>query len=193
VGNRDAIVALRDATAAYFVANDVPAVVARVGLKYRTFQVNQGPGGGSRVVFIPGEFDGSLDPKPMKLSELAMPRKNVTDTGNPRELFKRTLNVTLSIWAVDTSKLSDEEAQWCATSDLAELTIQGARNGQDPESGKYPGLANLLPYAEILNRTAIENTFGFELLLQCRLGSVYLDQPSDTTTPQPAIARDPAS
>src|SRR5262245_38441794 len=88
-GPRSGILVLRNACAQYFEENDGPATVALVGLKYRSFQLNvQAPRGANRVVFIPGEFDGTPEPKkPRKYGRLSRMNRNAGSVYNPRELL----------------------------------------------------------------------------------------------------------
>lgn len=193
MGNRSGLIALADGARAYFEANGVAAVIPPVGLKYRTFQINQGPGGGSRVVFIPGEYDGQLEPKAMRAGELRKPRHNATDDINPRELVWWRKSVTLSIWAVDTTNLASEQAQWAALEDLFESTVQAVHNARDPVSGLPVGLADVVWVNTTLNRTVIENSFGFELLVTLTHSGPLFDLPIEQAFPQPSVARVPAA
>lgn len=191
--HRSGLIALSDGVRAYFAQNEVPAEVTKVGLKYRTFRVNQGPGGGSRVCIIPGEFDGDLAPKPARFGKLKKPRHNATEDGNPRALAWWEKPFTVSIWGVDLTDLGDEEKQLQATEDLFELTVRALRAAFDPVTQQPVGLADIVEGPVVLNRKEVERNFGFELLAQFTHNGPLFDSEVEIGFPDGAIARDPAS
>lgn len=118
----DGLVALVQGTKDFFAAQQVTAAVA-FGWKAHWEQLNQGPGGANRVVFIPGRVDLSAPaaPRVIDAGTLSKPRKT---HDNPRELAWWHKPVTLSIWGVDTTDRNDDLKQYAATVALFEQTMQ---------------------------------------------------------------------
>jgi hypothetical protein len=101
---------LRDQVAQYFIDNNIPAVVAKVGLKYRSFQTNTNvPGGANRVCFIPGEYDGTSALKPRKYGEISRLTRNASSVNNPRELAQWERPCTISVWSAPDPTAPQEE------------------------------------------------------------------------------------
>lgn len=168
---------------AYFQAHDVPAVVAKVGLTYRTFELNQAPGGGSRVVFIPGEFNGEDDPKTAPFGELNEPL-NHSSVVNPRELWEWKKHFTISIWgAPEITAPSDEELQYERTEDLFEWTMRGIQNA-------LGGQADMPPGAKVyIRRPPGESGFGTEFLVVTGHDGPLYDVTMPVAFPGPAISK----
>lgn len=181
--NRDGLIALSDGVRAYFEANGISAQVGKVGRRERAMQINQGPGGANRVLFFPQP----------KGARGAVRRGNQTST-NPPVLLELDHVVIVSVWAADVSDLNDEEKQRSAAFDLLELTLQAIRRAVDPITGTAIGFASL---ATPMDLTEVddqpESYFGCELQLRFALKMPFYDVPQDTTTPQFAVNRDPAT
>jgi hypothetical protein len=209
---KNGLLALRDGVAAYFLAQGVPATVGQVGIKYRYFQVNEGPGGAMRVVFMPGEYDGSDAPRTRRGGTLSPPRKasgqdskrfavpSLSDpsgfvpgpsTLNPAPLASNTEIATVSVWAVDPLDPQDEESAYIATFDLFELTLEAMHRAVDPDTGVHVGVANLRPGDYLWSTPVGERAFGRELLYSFEHKGLFFFQPIDKATPQPAIHRNP--
>lgn len=185
---RSGIIALADAVRVYFEANNVQAHVARVGLKYRTFLTNQGPDGGSRVVFIPGDFNGDPSVKPIDEGELDDPLHHVSV--NPRELAEWRRVVTASIWGVDYARIEDEEAQIQATEDLFEWTLRAIQNAVKPvtigEQTFYTHLGADVERGKVTRAyPPLENGYGHELLWRFVLKGPFYDLADPTVVPTP--------
>ena len=175
-GPRSGILLLRDATAEYFAEHSVPATVADVGLKYRSFALNQGPGGGNRVVFIPGKFDGTLSPKPRAYGTLDRKSRNHAQVGNPRELLNWDRPITISVWsAPEPGKAYDEGASVAKAEDLLE---QVARAVQEFDAAS-------IAWGEVLiNAPPQENAFGVELLAMITQRGPLFDRTLEYSQPQ---------
>lgn len=199
--NRSGLIALSDGVRAFFQANSVSASVPPVGWRYRSFQVNQGPGGGSRVCFIPGKIDPTAPgvPKVLDAGQITQPRQAGASgpkvggpgvyAGNPRPLRWWHKVVTVSIWGVDISDPSNDELQLAATEDLFEATIQAMHHAVDPVSGSAVGLADIEITDAQWVLPPVEMAFGRELVLFIVQNGPLFDLPVETTTPQPAIIR----
>jgi hypothetical protein len=181
----DGLIALANSVRAYFAANNIPAEVPKVGLKSRSLWAR------SRVVFVPGEFDGNLDAKPLREGRLTAPDHTKSD--NPRELVTWERVATVCVLGVDPTRRDDEEAQIQAATRLLELTLQAMWNATTPipsapagsrEFG-WTGQASLL----FDNGTVtgcyppVEMGFGRELLLTFTQRGPLFDAPIPTVTP----------
>ncbi len=122
---RSGLLRLRDSVAAYFEEWAVGAVVAPVGLKYRSFTLNAAPGGANRVVFIPGEFDGNNAPKARKYGSLSREVENHSTANNPKEIASWERPFTVSIWSAPVPGLSKEEGDTIGgAEDLLEQVVR---------------------------------------------------------------------
>lgn len=175
-----------------------PGVVVELGWTKRSRNDNQGYGGASRVVFIPGEFDSSPGaPKTLRGGTIDRKGAQTHGGGNPR---LRTLAhdhpiVTVSVWACDPMRPLDEEGQIEATEALRELTFQALQGAVDPETGTPVGFGNI-EYGGDWDWTLPpgEASFGREITFSLVLHNVPIfDQPVSTTTPQGSVARSPAT
>jgi len=185
---RSGLIALSDGVRAYFEANRIDASVPAVGWRQRTMWTNEGPGGGSRVIFMPGQFDGGLDSRPLKGGSFHKARQTHDD---PRPLVWWARLATLSVWAVDPDRPDDEELQIAATEDLLEKAVSAAHNAIDPVTGSPVGLADLIWGDLTWVRPPSDAAFGREILLTFTHGSALFDLPIGIATPQGAVARDP--
>lgn len=195
--NRSGICALVRGVRAYFDRANVAATV-RLGWTERSRNDNQGPGGATRVTFIPGEFDSSPGaPKTLRGGTIDRKGAQTHGGGNPR---LRTLAhdhpiVTVSVWACDPTRPFDEEAQIEATETLRELTFQAIQGAVDPETGTPVGFGNI-EYGGDWSWTLPpgEASFGREITFSLVLHNVPIfDQPVLTTTAQGSVARAPAT
>lgn len=170
---RSGIVFLRNAVASYFEALKVPAVVAPVGLKYRTFTLNQSfPANASRVVFIPGEFDPSGDIKPRKYGSLSRETRNAGSVVNPRELAEWSRPITVSIWGAPAPGQTESEQDSIAlVEDLMEQVVRGIYSA----SIDGVGIAGSIEFGEVsIVSPPNEKSFGAELLLSLiQTGPLY--------------------
>lgn len=197
---RSGLVALAAGVRAFFEANGVPATVPPVGWKYRTFQVNQGPGGGSRVAFIPGRIDPTAPgvPKVLDAGTFSQPQLSTPgprlggqtqNPGNPRPLASWHKLVSVSIWAVDPDGPQDDERQLSALENLVDWTYTAMHNAVDPVSGRNVGLADLELVDSVWTTPPVERAFGRELVLFFIQHAPVFDLFIQTTTPKPAIQK----
>lgn len=182
------LIALANGARAFFVAHSVSAVVTPVGQKQRFRVINQGPGGGSRVVFMPGAVDASGALKSYDGGSLMSPKINRV---NPRPLVHWDRINTISVWGVNAASPQDEELQLAATEDLFEWVVRAVHNAVDPGTGSPVGLANVVWGDVMWTTPPMDGAFGKELLVTFRHNAVLFDTPIDTTTPQPSVARNP--
>lgn len=201
---RPALIALADGMRVYFQQNNVPAVVAPVGWRYRQFNINEGPGGGSRVCLIPGKIDPSSPgvPKVIEAGRFGDPQLQgpgprmggpMSGAGNPRHLAAFYKIVSLSIWAVDTSDTSNDELQLAALENLLDWTYQAMHNAVDPVTGQAVGLADVELTDAVWTLPPVDRAFGRELVAYFELHTPIFDAPVGVTTAQPAIIRSPAT
>lgn len=196
---RSGLIALADGMRAYFAQQKVPAVVTPVGWKYRSFVLNQGPGGGSRVCLIPGKIDPSAGtpPKVSEAGRFSQPHFGDAGSGggyaNPRRLANWERVVTLSVWAVDARDLRNDELQFAALEDLVEATYQAMHNAVDPVTGINVGLADVVLEDAVWVLPPAEIAFGRELVAYFRHFGPLFDAGDNVVTPKPAIARNPAT
>jgi hypothetical protein len=168
--SRSGLVYLRDSVAAYFETNSIPATVALVGLKYRSFTLNQNqPTNANRVVFIPGEFDGGNALKPRAYGELTRKTRNATSVVNPRELLHWERPITLSIWSAPLPGFPEsEQGSIAVVENLLEQVVRATYNVQINNSGNGIPIslsASIEWGSVIINSPPTENAFGVELLV----------------------------
>lgn len=172
---KSGLVALRDHIASYFANYAVPVTVAPVGLKYRSFNLNQTfPGNANRIVVIPGEFDGNLSPAPRKGGAMSRGQRQATSVINPRELALWERTFTLSIWS-GSSQGNEEEA--VIQSDL--ILEQTVRACMSLAIAGAPTPAAVRWSEVTVNAPPVEGMFGIELLvggtLLCPMFDVTLE------------------
>jgi hypothetical protein len=185
---RSGLVYLRDQTAQYFLDYNINAVVPPVGLKYRSFTLNQAtPANSNRVVFIPGEFDGENILKSRNYGVISRDIRNSASVVNPSEIAAWERPFTVSIWAAPKPGESDDEQSAISeVENLLELTIRAmlsALDPSDPRQGKT--VAASIVWGNVLIKSPpSEKAFGTELLLSaiqlCPIFGLTLDvvQPS---------------
>jgi hypothetical protein len=137
-----------------------------VGLKYRSFTMNQAAGGASRVCFIPGEFAGEDGLKPRRYGELNRQTRNATSVRNPREILEWSRTFTISIWGVAASsnQLLAEQDDVALVEDLLEQVVRGIY------SASIDGVsiaASIQFGAVTVVAPPTEKAFGAELLITC--------------------------
>jgi hypothetical protein len=191
------IKALADGVRAQFLANSSPVIVPPVGWDQRNQQQNYSavPGGG-RVIFMPGQYDGSAGaPKPIDGGEFSRDLK--FQSLNPRENVGWDSWVTCSVWAVDPTRMMQEEDQILATLDLVESTLQAinmATHTSADGSIQTVGQANIkfngkttwvLPPSTV---TTFGREFVFSFVQRCR----WLNAAYGIAYPQPEVSRTPA-
>jgi len=182
-GNRSGLIALADGVRAYFVAQGIAAKVGTVGRHQRAEQINQGPGGASRVLFF--------EPDSGDLGEYVRGHQVST---NPPVLWQWDRPVILSVWGVDAAHLADEEKQSQAAESLSELTWQGIRRAVDPVTGQAIGFASIPGPVKVTKITSnVDGYFGCEIQAQFKLRCWVADVAQDTTIPQFLVTRDLAT
>jgi hypothetical protein len=180
MANRSGLSSIKRAMQAYFEQAGVEARV-EFGLIARDQWVR------SRVVWIPGRFDGANVPRPMAAGSFGGPtQKSQT---NPRELAKWERQLTLSIYAVDLSDRS-EEAQNAAQEALVELAIRALWRGIDPEnpSAPPPGLAGIQLGEGTLIAPPAQSVGGKELLIAATMLTPFYDEVRPTVYPGLALS-----
>lgn len=175
---RSGIVHLRNMVAAYFSGFAVPAHVPPVGLKYRSFTLNQQtPGNANRVVFIPGTFDGDVKAK-RNYGVLSRETRNSSYVNNPREIASWDRHITISIWAAPVpGRRPEEEDSIAVVEDLLEQTVRAL---QAAGQGSIHFGAVTIPVPG-------EGIFGEELLLHIIQVGPLLDMTLDVAYAVPAV------
>lgn len=155
---RSGLLQLRNAVAIYFEEYSIPATVAPVGLKYRSFALNQSaPGNANRVCFIPGVFTGGEKPAPRDYGTLSRTGRNHASVVNPRELLSWDRPITLSCWsAPEAGNSRDEGTTIGLAEDLLEQVVRAVHTA---------GLADITWGGVTINMPTTENSFGVELLV----------------------------
>jgi hypothetical protein len=188
--NIDGIVALSNAVAATFTANtyEIAGVPVQVGIGLKARSLWSVP----RVVFIPGEFDGTLPPKPLKEGTLKSPEQS--KSFNPRELVSWERLVTLSVYAFDGSDPQNEALQIQAVTNLLEVTLQAIKGAFTPNlsptdpitkelgyTGQQGAMFDGAPVTRVY--PGVEFTLGCEMLVTfTQLGPLF-DAPIPTVVP----------
>jgi hypothetical protein len=190
---RSGLVALADSVRSQFAAQGVTAEVSPVGLAYRSLWAK------SRVVFIPGEFDGSETPKALNEGRFTPPEHTKSD--NPREIVTWERLCTAAILGVDTDNASDAQAQIVAAETLVELTVRAMWNAVDPAAAangmagtKEYGLAGQASLSFEGGSTKrlyppVIGGYGAEVLLVFTQKGPFFDAPIRTLTPEFTLGR----
>ena len=192
---RSGLVALSDGVRAFFADHQVPAIVTPVGWRYRTFQTNQGPGGGSRVCLIPGKIDPS-SAGPPKVADAgsfvgASQSANRAGNGGPRPLATWAKIVSLSVWAVDPSDPSDDQLQFEASENLLEWTYRALHAAVDPVTGRNAGLGGVQLQDAAWVLPPVERAFGRELVAWFVLSGPLYDLVPRIAFPTPGLTKGP--
>lgn len=121
------LVALKNSVQSYFTARGVTANVS-LGWKQPAKNINEGPGGANRVVFIPsdptgkgGKLVGTQQPGPRQFGNAGS-----EDTA-ARALFDWERYIVVSVWAVDASDPHNEEKQIEAVETLFEWVLRAVQ------------------------------------------------------------------
>ncbi len=179
---KSGLLRLRDLVFAYFEEHEIAAIVAPVGLKYRSFALNQAPGGANRVVFVPGEFDGSNAIKPRRYGSLTRESRNHASAGNPRELASWDRPITLCIWSAPVAGVPRDEGETLgAAEDLLELVVRAVHEA---------GGADVTWGAVTINAPPQENGFGIELLVSLTQRGPLFGATLDYTMAGPVLSKD---
>lgn len=184
-GPRSGLLYLRNRVADYFLSENLPATVAPVGLKYRDFTLNQSTITlANRVVFIPGEFDGTTL-KPRAYGTLSRETRNTASVVNPRELLHWARPFTLSIWGLPVpGDTGNEEGAVGIVEDLLEQVVRAVTYAED-EFGT--SLAASIEWGNVLLTTPPkESSFGVELLVSATQKGPLFDKTLDVVQAKPA-------
>jgi hypothetical protein len=193
--NRSGLLYLRDQVAAYFQDQNIPAQVAAVGLKYRSFALNQSTGGGNRIVFIPGEFDGESQLKSRPYGTLSRNLRNSASVVNPRELLNWERPFTISVWAAPVPGLADSESYSIGiVEDLLEQVIRAIQACPDPgdPSGGSSIAASIVWGGVIIKSPPTEQAFGTELLVSAIQNCPFFGPTLDFVIPTAKVTRNGA-
>lgn len=194
MANTSSIIALADGVRARFKGINPNVVVAVTGWRARFQHLNQGSPIANRVCFIPGRANGTDAP-------LQRPR---TTSTNPRDLARWDRIITVSVWACDTTKLADDQAQIGAVENLLEQTIQAIHKAVYVDSngepvlvdGKYVplGLGNL-GWEGSLSWTVDNKEMGAgkEVLFELTQQATFFDVLLTTVFPTGTLTKDPAA
>ena len=167
------------------------SVTANVLVGYRELpkQLNQGPGGANRVVFLPGDPNGAAGkvspPRDVGWREVADP---ADDTGTRVLASLRCLatwerQFTISIWAQDETNLRDELLQVVAVETLFERVVQGVEHVSRASGVNCGwGSAAWMP--------TLENTRGAEIRVGLALYHPFFDVPADYAYPGFTISKE---
>ena len=177
------LVSLVSSVRTYFTDRDVTANVS-MGWRERTKQTNQGFGRANRVVFTPSDDNGNGGR--IVGTQHPGPRVFGTNTSNKitaRALFDWERVVLVSVWAVDTADIHNEEKQIEATETLFEWTIRAVQAGAF-NNGVWGNVAWTVD--------PTEQIFGRELRASLTFRHPMFDTPVDVAFPQGAITQDPS-
>lgn len=179
---RSGLLYLRDGVAAYFEAFGVNASVANVGLKYRSFSLNQSqPSNANRIVFIPGVFDGKPELQPRKYGSISRATRNTGSVVNPREIAEWDRPFTVSIWAAPLpGKAYAEDESVGVVEDLLECLVRAVQT---------VALATVVWGDVIISAPPVENSFGTELLVGATQIGPLFDISYDYVQPSTMLPR----
>lgn len=175
---RSGIVYLRNMVEGYFNDFNVPAVVTPVGLKYRSFTLNQSnPANANRVVFIPGVFEGDVKAK-RSYGEISRETRNSSYVNNPREIASWDRPITISLWSAPVPGHRDSEQESIAlVENLLEQTVRALQ-----AAGK-----GSIHFGAVTIPVPSEGVFGEELLLHIVQVGPLLDVTLDVVQASPAV------
>lgn len=176
MATRSGLVALVQAVRARLAADGVTAV-CELGWRRRDIQINQGPGGANRIIFIPG--DGG------RLS------RDTRGKWNPAPLASDDMRVVMSVWAVDPVDTYDEEKQIEATETLREIAMNAVNTAVDAALNQALGVANIIWGEWKWSAELREMNFGREMLVNFTLKTQIWRPAYDTATPAGVINRGP--
>ncbi len=155
------------------------------GYRERTKQSNQGVGMANRVIFLPGDPNGSggkLAPTPRDVGRRQLEDDDGNRVADIRPLASWERQFSISIWGVDKTAPRDELAQAVATEDLFEKTVRAVEG--------FTGAGGMnLAWGAVTWTLPKENTFGTELLVGLALAHPLLDAPEEVGFPGFTIVR----
>ena len=184
MANISGIIGLANGMRAYLAGIGCSAVVAPVGWTQREQHLNQGAGQANRILLYPGKEPGGKAGAGGSLTRNARP-----STTNPRALVTWMRDITMSVWAVDTTDTHNEEKQISAVENLFELAIQAAHRSVDPDTNMNAGLA-AIEWGNVRYTNPPANMrFGQELLIEFVLKCPIFDQTLVYVTPQTSLGR----
>lgn len=185
---RSGLLAAAKTVETFLTAHGVTAKV-EVGWKRRPQQLNQGPLGANRVVFIPSEEKGEGG----QLTGARFPgQRTIRDAvdapvANVRSLLDWKRQVILSIWASDRTTPGDpnnEEAQIEAVESLFEWVVRAVHCA--------PGAFAAITWGDPKWTVPAERSFGLELLVPLTFSHPVYDEPRELVFPtSAAVARAP--
>lgn len=162
--NRDPLIAVADATRAYFQTLPVPVdvVVGVVGTAQRDRNDNIAPGGAGRILFI----------EPDELGTFQRARSNSSIGVN----IGLDLAFLISVWAADPTNTQSEQRQREATYSLLELLFQALRRLVDPVTKQPIGYGGF-HFGKLKRGQAATQSiyFGRELLVDVTLDTYLAD------------------
>jgi hypothetical protein len=160
---------LFDAVQAEFTA-DESTVQFAWGQKEVAKQINQGPGGANRIVFVTGDESSNI-------GKIGAPDK---PGRNPRPLYTLDELFTVHLWAVDGSALNVERAQESAARKLLDKWLRAIylATHTDGDTGLGPVAFVSLKW----NRNKIERPYGAAIICVATIGAPILDIADDQTT-----------
>lgn len=193
VVEKDGAEQLVDDVTAFFLAHNVRAAVVE-GWRERQKQNNQGPGGAARVVFTPGDEDGSCGE--LSLEHLRAGEVSIYDQSMPpnvvakaRRLRMWAQTLVVSVWAHDDTKSSDERAQIEAVRQLFSWTVRAVQASPAGAANAQWGKIRWASGEKTQTPTELRN--GAELRAWLELRTVILDTPVGIAYPAPALTTDP--
>ncbi len=149
------------------------------GYRERAKQINQGLGQANRVIFLPGDPNGSggkLGATPRDVGRRQLNDEDGNRIADIRPLASWERQFSISIWGVDKDAPRDELAQAVATENLFEHTLR-AIEGFEGAGGMN------LAWGAVTWTVAKENTFGTELLVGLALAHPLMEAPEEVGFP----------
>jgi hypothetical protein len=170
-----------------------PRRVAPVLFGWREYyaQINQGPKGGNRIVFLPGDglkdgregvFEGPLAAGMKDLAPVPSVGANVPPGVRARHIVDWRRLSTISVWGVDPARPQNDEASYEQVDLLVEDLTQALQNT----------IAGLYKFESAQwNSTVTDTAYGRELRISLSLRSTLFDLPRAVVAPSPIVHRDP--
>ena len=188
VPRRSGLLALTDGVRALFPLIGVSATVTKLGWKQYEQILTQGPGGANRVSFMPGKKPGGGGSAMGYLSRADQP------TVDGQQVIATWHRIaTVSVWACDTSDISNEELQEAAFTNLLESTIFAMHAAVDPVSEKAVGRGALTwnNAAVVATKPPTNLAFGLEALIEFEHLEPLFAPTGAQSTPQLYVQRVP--
>lgn len=177
---RNGLGAIRDYVATYFTQHEIPATVPPLGLKNRSLNITQfAPGGGNRICFIPGKFDGQQQLKPREFGTLSRDTYGTLQVYEGREILGFSRLNTISIWASPPNIGADEGAMLEVAEDLLEKVIRAVQEA---------GMAAIGWQQDVfINSPPNESSYGLELLVYFTIDGPLLSETLDVVQASPGL------